>query len=127
MTSTNQTVPAKWILILSGLIALMEIMVSATLCFAPETMADTIDISAKGVGYIMSMWAARQFALGVIFAFATIKRSIPMLTISYLFFLVMFIGDLVIGISQKENGTIIAAVVMCALSAVVLFFLNKKK
>lgn len=126
MTTPQPSLP-KWILILSGLIALMEIMVSATLCFAPETMAENIDINAKGVGYIMSMWAARQFALGVIFAFATIKRSVPMLTISYIFFFVMFIGDLVIGISQKENGMIIAAVVMCALSAVVLFFLNKKR
>ena len=73
------------------------------------------------------MWAARQFALGFIFAFATFKKSAPMLTITYIFFLVMYVGDFLIGISQKENSLIIGALVMCAVSSALIFAINRRK
>lgn len=117
----------KWILIVSGLFALMEIMVSVSLCFSPQSVLETVDLTAKGVDYVIYMWAARQFALGFIFAFATFKRSIPMLTITYIFFLVMFVGDLFIGILQKENPLIISALVMCIISSVLLYVINKER
>jgi len=126
MTAVQQPV-AKWILIISGIFALLEIMVSAAICFSPESVVETVDLTAKGVYYLVYMWAARQFALGFIFAFATIRRSAPMLTIAYIFFLVMFIGDLFIGISQKENALVIAAIVMCIISSVILYAINKGK
>jgi hypothetical protein len=117
----------KWILIVSGLFALMELMVSFSICFSPQSVLDKVDLTAKGVDYLIYMWAARQFALGFIFAFATIKKSIPMLTISYIFFLVMFVGDFIIGILQKENSLIISALVMCVISSVLIFVINKRK
>jgi hypothetical protein len=126
MTEEQKSLP-KWILIVSGLFAIMELMVSISLCFSPESVLETVDLNAKGVDYVVYMWAARQFALGVIFAFATLKRSIPMLTIAYIFFLVMFIGDFVIGILQKENSLIISAIVMCIISSAMIFIINKKK
>lgn len=126
MSEQQKSLP-KWILIVSGLFALMELMVSLSLVFSPQSVVETVDLSVKGVDYLIYMWAARQFALGVIFAYATIKRSIPMLTIAYIFFLVMFIGDFLIGISQKENSLIIAAVVMCFISSAMLFAINKKR
>lgn len=124
---SDQKLASKWILIVSGIFALMEIMVSVMLCVAPESMVETVDLNADGVQYLIYMWADRQFALGFIFAFATIRRSVPMLTLSYIFFIVMFIGDLIIGILQKEISMIIAAVVMCAISAVMIFTLNRKR
>jgi hypothetical protein len=126
MTEGQKLLP-KWILIVSGLFAVMEIMVSVSLCFSPEAVLETVDLSAKGVEYVVYMWAARQFALGFIFAFATFKKSIPMLTITYIFFLVMFVGDLLVGISQKENSFIISAIVMCIISSAMIFALNKRK
>ncbi len=126
MTEEQKTLP-KWILIVSGLFALMEIMVSASICFSPKSVLETVDLSAKGVDYLVYMWASRQFALGVIFAFATFKKSIPMLTIAYIFFLVMFVGDFFIGISQKETPLIISAIVMCMISSAMIFVLNKRK
>ena len=126
MTETQKSLP-KWILIVSGLFALMELMVSVSLCFSPQSVLETVDLNAKGVEYVVYMWAARQFALGFIFAFATFKKSIPMLTIAYIFFLVMFIGDLIIGILQKENSFIISAIIMCIISSVMLFAINKRK
>ena len=125
MTEGQKPLP-KWILIVSGLFALLEIVVSVSLVVSPESVLENVDLTAKGVDYLIYMWAARQFALGFIFTFATIKKSVPMLTLAYIFFLVMFVGDLLIGISQKENSLIIAAVVMCAISAILLFVLNKK-
>lgn len=50
-----------------------------------------------------------------------------MLTTSYVFFLVMFAGDLLIGISQKENSLIMSAVFMCLISTGMLFALSKQK
>lgn len=126
MTQKQKSLP-NWILILSGLFALLEIMVSAAICFSPQSVLETVDLSAEGVNYLIYMWAARQFALGFIFAFATIKKSVPMLTIAYIFFLVMFVGDLFIGIFQKDNPLIISALVMCAVSSLLLFALNKRK
>jgi len=122
----EQTPLPKWILIVSGLIALMELMVSLSLCFSPQSVLETVDLSAKGADYLIYMWAARQFALGFIFGFATFKRSVPMLTIAYIFFLVMMVGDFFIGISQKENSLIIGALVMCIISAALIFSINKK-
>lgn len=126
MTEGQKSLP-KWILIVSGLLALIELMVSLLLIFSPESALDTVDLNAKGVDYLIYMWAARQFALGFILGFATFKRSIPMLTIAYIFLLVMFIGDLLIGISQKNNSLIISAVVMCIISSVLIFVINKRK
>lgn len=126
MTVEQQSVP-KWILILSGLIALLEIMVSMSLIFSPQAVLETVDLNAKGVDYVIYMWAARQFALGFIFGFATFKKSIPMLKLSYIFFLVMFLGDLCIGISQKENPLIFAAIIMCSISIALIYILSKRK
>ncbi len=126
MTEERTSLPT-WILIVSGLFALMEIMVSISLCVSPQSVLETVDLTAKGVDYVIYMWAARQFALGVIFGVATFKKSVPMLTITYIFFLVMFIGDFFIGISQKETSLIITALVMCIISSALIFVLNKKK
>ena len=126
MVDEQKTLP-KWILIVSGLFAVMELMVSVSLCISPESVLETVDLTAKGVDYLIYMWAARQFALGVIFGYATFKKSIPMLTIAYIFFLVMFVGDFIIGIVQKENALVISALVMCAISSGLIFVINKKK
>lgn len=126
MTEVQKQLP-KWILIVTGIFALMEIMVSLSLFFSPQSVVETVDLKAKGVDYLLYMWATRQFALGFIFAFAAIKKSVPMLSIAYVFFLVMFIGDGIIGILQKETPMIIAAVVMCLISSLMLVAVNKSK
>ncbi len=117
----------KWVLIVSGIFALLEIGVSLALIFSPQSVLETVDLNAKGVTYLVYMWAARQFALGFIFGFATLKKSVPMLKISYIFFLVMFVGDFFIGIVQKENSLIISALVMCAISSAMIVALNRRK
>ena len=126
MTEVQKSIP-KWILIVSGLFALLELIVSLSLCFSPQSVLETVDLNAKGVDYLIYMWASRQFALGFIFGFATFKKSIPMLTIAYIFFLVMFVGDFFIGISQKNNSLIISALVMCIISSALLYIINKRK
>lgn len=126
MTEEQKSLP-KWILIVSGLFALLELMVSLLLCFSPQSVIETVDLSAKGVDYLIYMWAARQFALGFIFGFATFKKSIPMLTIAYIFFLVMFFGDFFIGISQKDQSLIIGSSAMCIISSALLFAINRRK
>ncbi|MDZ4716741.1 MAG: hypothetical protein SH819_14845 [Cytophagales bacterium] len=126
MTEEKKALP-KWILIVSGLFAFLEVMVSFLLCFSPQSVVETVDLNAKGVHYLIYMWAARQFALGFIFGFATYKKSVPMLTIAYIFFLVMFVGDFFIGIVQKENSLIMSAVAMCIISSVLIVAVNKRR
>ena len=123
----KQTILPKWILIVSGLIAIIELSVSFLICFSPQSVIETIDLSAGGVSYLISMWSTRQFALGFIFAFATYKRSVPMLTLSYVFFLVMFIGDLCIGAGLKDSGLMVSALVMSLFASFMLYKLNKHK
>lgn len=124
---TGQKSLPKWILIVTGLFALMELMVSISLYISPQSVVQTVDLNAKGVDYLIYMWASRQFALGFILGFATIKKSVPMLTIAYIFFLVMFVGDFLIGILQKNNSLIISALVMCFISSILIFAINKRK
>lgn len=126
MIEEKKSLP-QWILIVSGIFSLLEIGVSISLFLSPESVLETVDFNAKGVAYLVYMWATRQFALGFIFAFATIKRSIPMLTLAYIFFLVMMVSDLFIGISQKDNPLIIGSLVMSLISSALLFVLNKRK
>ena len=125
MTQGQKSLP-KWILIVSGLFALLGLMVSSSLCFSPQSVLQTVDLNAKGVDYLIYMWAARQFAVGFIFGFATFKKSIPMLTIAYIFFLVMNIGDFFIGISQHDSSLYIGAGVMCIIASTMLYFINKQ-
>jgi hypothetical protein len=126
MTEGERSLP-KWILIIAGLFALMEIMVSISLVLSPESILETVDLNAKGVHFLVYMWAVRQFALGFILGFATFKKSIPMLTLSFIFLLVMFIGDCMIGISQKENSLVLAGIVMSIISAALLFAIIQRK
>ena len=126
MPEVQKSLP-KWILIVSGLFALLEIMVSVMLYYSPQSVVQTVDLNAKGVDFIIYMWAGRQFALGFIFGFATFKKSSSMLTIAYIFFLVMFVGDLFIGILQNENSLVISAIVMCIISSALIFAINKRK
>jgi hypothetical protein len=125
MAEAQKPLP-KWILIVSGLFALLELGVSLSLFLAPQSVLETVDFNAKGVEYVIYMWAVRQFALGFIFGFATFKKSIPMLTLAYIFFLVMFIGDFIIGIVQKENSLVIVALVMCMISAAMIYAINRR-
>jgi hypothetical protein len=126
MTEIQRSLP-KWILIVTVLFAIMEIAVSVSLCFSPESVLETVDLSAQGVQYVVYMWAVRQFALGVIFAFAAWKRSSSMLTLAYLFFFVMFVGDFFVGVWQKETSLIISALVMCIISSIMIIAINKRK
>jgi hypothetical protein len=126
MTENQRSLP-KWILIVSGIFALLEFTVSLSMFFSPESLADKVDINAKGVEFLICMWAVRQFALGFIFAFATFKRSIAMLTVSYIFFLVMFIGDFIVGFIQMDNMLMISAVVLCIISSALIVAINKQR
>jgi hypothetical protein len=125
MTHVQKSLP-KWILIVSGFFAFLGLMVSSSLCFSPQSVLLTVDLNAKGVDYLIYMWAARQFAVGFIFGFATLKKSIPMLTIAYIFFLVMNIGDFFIGISQHDSSLYIGSLVMCVISSTMICVINKE-
>ncbi len=105
----------------------IEIAVGVSLWVSPESVIDTVDNSEKGVDFLFYMWAVRQVALGVIFGFATFKKSNSMLTISYIFLLVMFVGDLSVGILQNEVPLIISAGVMSLIAFLMLIAVNKRE
>ncbi len=124
--NTKQSTLPNWILIVSGLFAILELLVSIALFVAPESMMETVDFKATGVDDLKNMWAIRQLALGVIFAWATIKKSVPMLNISYLFLLIVLLGDLYFGISKNEVPLILSALVMSGIVGALMYRLNKK-
>ena len=117
----------KWIFIVTGFFALLEVIISLGLWFSPGSVLNRVDVTANGVNYLIQMWAVRQFAVGFILAFATFKRSAAMLTIAYVFLLVMFVGDIFVGISQKENSLIVAGLIMSVISSLLLFVINKSR
>ena len=127
MTKLTPKILPKWILIVSGFFALLAVVVTSTLLFWPQSALQTVDLNAKGVDYLIYMWAARQFGVGSIFAFATFKKSAPMLTLAYIFFLVMNIGDFLVGISQRDNSLVGGALFMCIVASTMIYFINKKR
>jgi hydrogenase/urease accessory protein HupE len=90
-------------------------------------MMETVDFSATGVDELKNMWAIRQLALGVIFGWATFKKSAPMLTSAYLFLLIVFLGDLTLGIAKQEIPLIITALLMSFIAGGLLVVLKKYK
>jgi hypothetical protein len=125
MTHELKSIP-KWILIVSGFFTLLGLIVSFTLVFFPKSALQTVDLNAKGVNYLIYMWAVRQFAVGYIFGFATIKKSRPMLVLAYIFFLVMNVGDIFVGVSQHDNSLIGGALFMSVVALIMIYFINKK-
>jgi hypothetical protein len=53
MMTTIHTALPKWILILSGIFALMELLVSVSICLSPESVLETVDLNARGVEYLV--------------------------------------------------------------------------
>lgn len=123
----QNTTVSLWILWLSGIIAAIEIGVSVSLIIFPDSMGEKIDSSAIGFDFLMYMWASRQFALGAMFAFATYKKSAQMLFLSYVFLLVMFVGDLVTGIALGDSSLIIGGVLMSVISGLALYIIENDK
>jgi hypothetical protein len=125
MTQNPGPVPT-WILVLSGLFALLGLAVSTSLILAPASVLPNVDIQANGADYLIKMWAARQFAVGFIFGYAVFKRSVSMLMLAWLFFLVMNIGDFFIGIGQQDASLYSGAAVMCVISSMMIYFIHQK-
>ena len=71
------------------------------------------------------MWAVRQFALGIIFAFGITKRSTAALSAAYLFFLIMMLGDVVISLKYAIMPMTITSILFALLAGWVLFKLNR--
>ena len=72
-----------WVLIATILFASLGFIVSMVLLFKPENAIKTVDLSTQGIDYLIQMWAVRQFTVGFIFLFSVIRKSIPMLKLSY--------------------------------------------
>lgn len=104
----------------------MELMVGVFICVDPASVIESLDLGAQGVELLTFMWGTRQFALGVIFGLAAFKRSVPMLTICFVFLLVMFAGDLLAGLNLQEQSLVIGGVVMSFVSGAMIWALNRK-
>ena len=123
---THTTAPT-WLRIVGFVFAVLAFAVSSSLFLAPEQVLENTDLKANGVHYLIQMWAARQFALGCTFAFASMKKQTPLISLAFVFFLVMNIADFLIGISQKDNGLIIGSLVMCVIAGIILLLANKER
>ncbi|MBK6546249.1 MAG: LPXTG cell wall anchor domain-containing protein [Saprospiraceae bacterium] len=50
-----------------------------------------------------------------------------MWTLAYIFLLVMFVGDLIVGVLQKNNTLIIGGIVLTLIALALIFLIQKKK
>lgn len=124
MKNTKNKIPL-WILIVTILFASLGFIVSMVLLFKPENAIKTVDLSTQGIDYLVQMWAVRQFTVGFIFLYSVIRKSIPMLNLAYIFYLVMNIGDIVIGVIQNDSSLYIGALFMAVFSLTLLYFIDK--
>lgn len=114
-----------WVLIVSIFFVLLWFLVSSTLIFSPESVLTNVDLQAKWVQYLVYMWAARQFAMACIFGYSIIKHSFPMLLLSYIFFLIMNICDVLIWVSQNDNWLAGGALFMCLIAWIMIYQIQR--
>jgi hypothetical protein len=125
----EQTTPkaATWIVVVSCLLALLGISISISMyVMPPDTFIPGLDPNSSAISYLNSMCAARQLSIATCIGFAGIKRSAPMLTISWLCYLLLNIQDGLIGVAQQDSGMIIGGIVISLLAVFVIFKLNRK-
>jgi hypothetical protein len=115
-----------WITVVSGLIATLGAFVGCSLYLSPGTFIPGIDFSAPGIAYLAHMWAARQFAIAAIIAYALLRRSAPMLKISLIAYNLMNIQDAGIGIARGDSGLTIGATVAFLFSAAMIAALSMR-
>ena len=124
MSHSHRPLPT-WTLIVSWLFALLELVNGVSLFITPALL-EMVDVTAKGVDAVIRMWAVRQFALGVILLVGALKKSRPVLNAGFLFMMVMFLGDLIVGVHHHYESMIVSGLVMCALCCVLFFFMNRQ-
>lgn len=90
------------------------------LIISPGSAITTVDLKTEGINYLLQMWAARQVACASIFCWALFKKSLPMLSLAYVFYLVMNFGGVIIGWVQADAGLWIGASVKSVFSLIVI-------
>jgi hypothetical protein len=73
------------------------------------------------------MWAARQVAIAGIIGYSLFRRSAAMLKVSLLAYALMNFQDAFIGVSLGEIDLIVGASSFCALSAVMIAVVSRKR
>ncbi len=116
----------KWINIVSIIIALLSLFVAISLYFFPEQVVKNADLMALGSLFLVKMWAARQLAIALIIGYSIFKKSIPMLQISLIAYLLMNLQDAIIGLLQNDLGLIAGATFFTFLSGVMVWRLSQK-
>ncbi len=116
----------KWIRIIASFIALLSLFVGVSLYASPDTFIPNIDFSESGVRFLTAMWAARQIAIGAIIIFALIRKSVPMLILALLGYLIMNVQDIIIGWVNNDTGLAFGASFFTILAGIMCFKLYKK-
>ncbi|MEZ5308568.1 MAG: hypothetical protein R2684_15595 [Pyrinomonadaceae bacterium] len=115
-----------WIVLVSLAYALLTLVGVATLVFSPERVLEGVDVKAKGILFLTNIWATRNLAVGAVLAYSALKRSAPMLLLSYVFLLVTLIGDVVNGIVQNEQTFAISSGIVAVLAMLVAFLIRRR-
>lgn len=121
----KNTIPT-WISIVAGLMAALGLFVGASLYISPGTFVPDIDFSDSGIQFLTQMWAARQIAIAGIIAYSLLRKSVPMLTISLIAYVLMNIQDAIIGFSRNDMGLLFGALFFGSLAATMAFTLGRK-
>lgn len=126
---TTNTKPQTWIIVISCLLALLGITISISMYLLPaNTFIPGLDPESSAVAYINSMCASRQLSIAFCIGFAALRRSTPMLILSWICYLLLNIQDALIGVIQHDSGMIGGGIVISSLLSVfILYKLNTKR
>lgn len=82
---SNQPIFPNRLRIAAFIFAILACIVTSTLIFSPASALQQVDLQARGVDYLISMWAARQFAMGCIFFIGAWRKSYTIITTAFTF------------------------------------------
>lgn len=108
---------ARWILVVSFLIALLGLFVGGSLYVSPQTFIPNADFSSAGAHFLAQMWGARQVAIAGMLGFGVLRRSRAVIQTVLTLYAVMNVQDAAIGIAQADSGLALGAAFFGSLAA----------
>ena len=116
-----------WVTIVASLMTLSILAFSINLVVSPKTFFPDTDFLAKDVRHFTTMWAMRQFSLGVLIAYSLIRQSPQTLKIALSLLILVNVFTIFEGAYINKMFLIVESIIYCSISAAMIFSVNKKE
>lgn len=116
---------AKWIYVVSFILAALGIMVGIGVYFAPDSLLPGNDFTSPPTKILAFLWASRQIAIALAIGWALIKKSPFILQVVLSIYALVTAQDVFIGLFGGDIGMGAISAVFCLIALLMLWTLRK--